>query len=84
MPDMETKLYTEKGDAYCQKIDIFKEIMWFSYANAPAQWMVLPVAKVKEILAINKKKERVAGFGRLCGRNGSRSREKIRKCSRSR
>ena len=62
MPDMETKLYTEKGDAYCQKIDIFKEIMWFSYANAPAQWMVLPVAKVKEILAINKKKERVAAL----------------------
>ena len=62
MPDMETKLYTEKGDAYCQKIDIFKEIMWFSYANAPAQWMVLPVTKVKEILAINKKKERVAAL----------------------
>ena len=62
MPDMETKLYTEKGDAYCQKIDIFKEIMWFSYANAPAQWMVLPVAKVKEIVAINKKKERVAAL----------------------
>ncbi len=62
MPDMETKLYTEKGDAYCQKIDIFKEIMWFSYANAPAQWMVLPVDKVKEIIAVNKKKERVAGL----------------------
>ena len=62
MPDMETKLYTEKGDAYCQKIDIFKEIMWFSYANAPANWMVLPVEKVKEILAVNKKKERVASL----------------------
>jgi hypothetical protein len=62
MPDMDTKLYTENGDAYCQKIDIFKEIMWFSYANAPAQWMVLPVEKVKEILAINKKKERVAAL----------------------
>ena len=47
MPDMDTKLYTEKGDAYCQKIDIFKEIMWFSYANAPAQWLVLPVEKSK-------------------------------------
>ena len=62
MPDMETKLYTEKGDAYCQKIDIFKEIMWFSYANAPANWLVLPVEKVKEILAVNKKKERVANL----------------------
>ena len=61
-PDMDTKLYTEKGDAYCQKVDIFKEIMWFAYANAPAQWLVLPVEKVKEIVAINKKKERVAAL----------------------
>jgi cell fate regulator YaaT (PSP1 superfamily) len=61
-PDMDTKLYTEKGDAYCQKVDIFKEIMWFAYANAPAQWLVLPVGKVKEIVAINKKKERVAAL----------------------
>jgi cell fate regulator YaaT (PSP1 superfamily) len=61
-PDMDTKLYTEKGDAYCQKVDIFKEIMWFAYANAPAQWLVLPVSRVQEIVAINKKKERVAGL----------------------
>ncbi|UGS21156.1 PSP1 domain-containing protein [Flavobacterium cyclinae] len=61
-PDMDTKLYTEKGDAYCQKVDIFKEIMWFAYANAPAQWLVLPVAKVKEIVALNKKKEKVAAL----------------------
>ena len=61
-PDMDTKLYTEKGDADCQKVDIFKEIMWFAYANAPAQWLVLPVEKVKEIVAINKKKERVAAL----------------------
>ena len=59
---MDTKLYTEKGDAYCQKVDIFKEIMWFAYANAPAQWLVLPVEKVKEIVAISKKKERVAAL----------------------
>lgn len=62
IPDMETKLYTEKGDAFCQKIDIFKEIMWFSYANNPAHWHVLPVANVKEIININKKKERVAAL----------------------
>ena len=61
-PDMDTKLYTEKGDAYCQKVDIFKEIMWFAYANAPAQWLVLPAEKVKEIVAINKKKEKVAAL----------------------
>lgn len=62
IPDMETKLYTEKGDAFCQKIDIFKELMWFSYANNSAHWHVLPVAQVQEILKINKKKERVASL----------------------
>ncbi|WP_438965041.1 PSP1 domain-containing protein [Flavobacterium sp.] len=62
IPDMDTKLYTEKGDAFCQKIDIFKELMWFSYANNPAHWHVLPVAQVQEILTVNKKKERVASL----------------------
>jgi cell fate regulator YaaT (PSP1 superfamily) len=62
IPDMDTKLYTEKGDAFCQKIDIFKELMWFSYANSPAHWHVLPVIQVQEILDVNKKKERVASL----------------------
>ncbi|MFC4738489.1 stage 0 sporulation family protein [Flavobacterium ponti] len=62
IPDMDTKLYTEKGDAFCQKIDIFKELMWFSYANNSAHWHVLPVAQVQEILKINKKKERVSSL----------------------
>jgi cell fate regulator YaaT (PSP1 superfamily) len=62
IPDMDTKLYSEKGDAFCQKIDIFKELMWFSYANNPAHWHVLPVAQVQEILTVNKKKERVASL----------------------
>ena len=62
IPDMETKLYTEKGDAFCQKIDIFKELMWFSYANNSAHWHVLPVSQVKEILEINSKKERATSL----------------------
>ena len=62
IPDMETKLYTEKGDAFCQKIDIFKELMWFSYANNSAQWHVLPVSNVKEIIEINKNKERATSL----------------------
>jgi cell fate regulator YaaT (PSP1 superfamily) len=62
IPDMDTKLYTEKGDAFCQKIDIFKELMWFSYANNSAHWHVLPVAQVQEIIKINKKKERVSSL----------------------
>ena len=53
-PPMETKLFTEKGEAICQKIDIFKRLMWFSYTNNTAHWYVLSVDQVKEIIDINK------------------------------
>jgi cell fate regulator YaaT (PSP1 superfamily) len=59
IPGLETKLFTEKGTAICQKIDIFKELMWFSYEKQSSQWHILPVSKVKEIIASNKKKETV-------------------------
>jgi cell fate regulator YaaT (PSP1 superfamily) len=62
LPDMETKLYTEKGDAFCQKIDIFKGLMWFAYANDTGHWHVLEAESVKEIMALNRKKERVAAL----------------------
>ena len=61
-PDLDTKLFTEKGNANCQKVDIFKELMWFSYENQPAHWHVLPVAKVKEILALNKQSKKIAAI----------------------
>jgi len=59
MPDSDTKISTEKGDAYCQKIDIFKGKMWFAYANNSANWYVLGVEQVKEIIALNKKGEKI-------------------------
>lgn len=59
---METKLYTEKGDAVCQKIDIFKGLMWFAYTNNFAQWHVLKVDQVKEIVALNKEKKRITAI----------------------
>lgn len=62
LPDMDTKLYTEKGDAICQKIDIFKGLMWFAYTNDMAHWHTLEAAQVKEIIAVNKQKERVASL----------------------
>jgi hypothetical protein len=36
-PDFDTKLVTEKGDAICQKQDIFKGLMWFAYTDNFAQ-----------------------------------------------
>lgn len=62
LPDMDTKIYTEKGDAICQKIDIFKGLMWFAYTNNMAHWHVIEAAQVKEMIAINKQKERVSAI----------------------
>jgi len=62
IPDMETRLKTDKGDAICQKIDIFKELMWFAYFESMGQWHVMKVADVKEILAQNKQGKKVASI----------------------
>ena len=62
LPDMDTKLYTEKGDAFCQKMDIFKGLMWFAYTNDMAHWHVLKAEQVKEIIELNKMKERVSSL----------------------
>ncbi len=59
-PGADTVLHTEKGDAQCQKIDIFKELMWFTYRENMAQWYVLSTAKVKEIIALNKQGKKIA------------------------
>ena len=62
LPDMDTKLYTEKGDAICQKVDIFKGLMWFAYTDNMAHWHVIAADQVKEIVAINKQKERATSL----------------------
>ena len=54
MPDTDTKLQTKNGEAYCQKIDLFKQVMWFAYPSNSANWHKIEVAQVKEILALNK------------------------------
>ena len=61
-PDFETKLKTEKGDAICQKQDIFKGLMWFTYTENFANWHVLNIAQVKEIIAENKQNKKVSSL----------------------
>ena len=58
-PKSNTKILTEKGIAYCQKIDIFKGLMWFVYKNDSINWHELSAEKVKEILKINAKGEKI-------------------------
>ena len=52
-PKTETKLQTSKGVGVCQKIDIFKGLLWFVYKNDSVDWFELTVEKVKEIIKIN-------------------------------
>lgn len=57
IPDRIEALQTEVGVARHQKTDIFKKLMWFSYANQE-DWIPLKVDRVKEIMAMNKKGEK--------------------------
>src|SRR5690606_35343640 len=61
-PSTDTVLRTEKGDAYCQKIDILKEWMWYTYRENTAHWSVLATSKVKEIVETNKQGNNVAAI----------------------
>ena len=53
-PDTSIPLKTKKGDAIFQKMDVFKELYWYTYLNEPGSFMALPVIKVKYILGRNK------------------------------
>lgn len=61
-PKIDIKLDTEKGRAQCQKIDIFKGLMWFSYEKEGMNWHEMEVAKVNEIVALNKKGKKAASL----------------------
>lgn len=61
-PEQEIKLYTEKGVATCQKIDIFKGLMWYAYQDNWINWHKLTAQQVNEIIDLNKKKQKVSGL----------------------
>lgn len=54
-PDSSIPLSTRKGEAVYQKMDVFKNIMWYSYLDDPGAHHAIPVNKVKYILSQNKK-----------------------------
>jgi len=61
-PSQESKLFTEKGVAFCQKTDIFKGMLWFSYKEDASNWHILTKEQVQEILEKNKAKKPVASL----------------------
>lgn len=61
-PDTDIKLQTEKGNAVCQKMDIFKGSLWYSYEGEWMNWHKLTVDKVKEIINLNKNNQKVSSL----------------------
>jgi len=68
-PSTNTTLETEHGRAFHRKTDIFKRMMWFAFhehsrkdnaeggdAGGDGNWIMLPVDRVNEIIALNKQK----------------------------
>ncbi|HEX8546428.1 MAG TPA: regulatory iron-sulfur-containing complex subunit RicT [Cytophagaceae bacterium] len=55
IPAIEDSVLTAKGEAFLQKTDIFRKIMWFGYRSEESNWYPLSVARVNEILELNKK-----------------------------
>lgn len=54
-PETDQRIKTKRGDAFHQKTDIFKRMMWFSYVDEPGAFIPLEVDAVKEIYGMNKK-----------------------------
>ncbi|MBP9152881.1 MAG: hypothetical protein KBF73_11405, partial [Flavobacteriales bacterium] len=53
-PNQKSKLETERGTAFAQKVDIFRGVMWFTLRDDPSNFIEVPVERVKEILKMNK------------------------------
>ncbi|MBZ9630911.1 hypothetical protein LB465_08975 [Salegentibacter sp. LM13S] len=61
-PRTDTKLFTKKGTAVCQKIDIFKGVLWYAYEGEWMNWHQLTAEQANKIIASNRKKEDVASL----------------------
>ena len=62
-PNIHTIIHTEKGDATCNKIDIFKNLMWYSYKNdTNHMFYAIPTDKVKQLIAMNAAKQTISGL----------------------
>ncbi|GAA0872812.1 hypothetical protein GCM10009117_19590 [Gangjinia marincola] len=61
-PKQDVKLKTAKGMAICQKIDIFKGMLWYAYEGEWTNWHMLTVVKANEIIERAKSGKPVAGL----------------------
>lgn len=57
-PSSSTTLDTEKGRAFCIKIDVFKKKMWFAYVDNSIAWYDFDIDLVKKLISKNKRGEK--------------------------
>jgi cell fate regulator YaaT (PSP1 superfamily) len=58
-PQVRNPLETVEGPAYLVKNDVLKGIMWFAFdPRNPAEQIAVPVARVKQIIELNRKGEK--------------------------
>ncbi|HTX87747.1 MAG TPA: regulatory iron-sulfur-containing complex subunit RicT [Bacteroidales bacterium] len=53
-PNTDVVLKTQKGEAFHQKTDIFRQLIWYSYVNDPGNLLALPADKVHQIIEDNR------------------------------
>lgn len=56
-PKQDTVLKTEKGEAVFVKMDIFKELLWYTYKEERFKWYKLSLSQVQEIIESNENNE---------------------------
>ncbi|NJB81375.1 PSP1 domain-containing protein [Wenyingzhuangia aestuarii] len=61
-PSPSTMLKTEKGLAIFIKMDIFKEVLWYTYKDDKSKWFKLTLTQVQEIIEENKQGNSVDGL----------------------
>lgn len=61
-PKFEDKLITQKGNAICQKVDIFRKKLWYAYEDESNNWHEMDLDKVLEIVDAQKSKQPVASL----------------------
>ncbi len=52
IPEVNRPLKTEKGEAFLQRTDIFRKIMYFGYKNE-SSWHAISTQRVEEIISMN-------------------------------
>ena len=62
IPRKEIKIKTKKGIAVCQKVNIFKRRLWYSYLDHPIDWYELDANTANNMIETNKKGDTISSL----------------------